>query len=258
MMVSVSGEWGGEPHQNHRFLLALAAGLILEIVALALLLPTFQPKPPPARQPSVVKITIQAPPPPVPKPPPPTTKPPPPRPVTPPPPPKPASPPPPKPVPAPSLPKPPPVPMPPKPEHHAKRPRVVAPHPQPPPKPQHVAPPTPPAPALPPAPSLGQVDAFRLAMRNAVQAVAEQVYPQAAQMAHEMGVPEVTFTYRNGAVTDIALARSSGFPLLDRAAMRAARIAHYPLPPSGFGGRIYQVTVAVEFEMTAASNLDGD
>lgn len=94
-------------------------------------------------------------------------------------------------------------------------------------------------------------------MRAAVQGVANQVYPRAAQVAHETGTPEVTFIYRNGVVADIALARSSGFPLLDDAAMRAARIAHYPPPPPGFAGRTYTVTVAVVFEV-AAPSLDGD
>jgi len=83
------------------------------------------------------------------------------------------------------------------------------------------------------------------------------VYPQAAQMARETGTPEVSFTYCNGAVADITLARSSGFPLLDEAAMQAARIAHYPLPPAGFAGRTYTVTVAVVFQM-AAPNVDAD
>lgn len=95
-------------------------------------------------------------------------------------------------------------------------------------------------------------------MRSAVQGVATQVYPEAAQMAHEIGTPEVTFIYRNGTVADISLARSSGFPLLDEAAMKAARIAHYPPPPPGFSGRTYEVTVAVVFAMAAGPSLDGD
>ena len=95
------------------------------------------------------------------------------------------------------------------------------------------------------------MDAFRLAMRNAVQGVANRVYPQAAQMAREGGTPEITFIYRNGVVSDIALAHSSGFPLLDQAALQAARIAHYPAPPPGFAGRSYDVTVEVIFEMTS-------
>jgi protein TonB len=101
------------------------------------------------------------------------------------------------------------------------------------------------------------VDAFRMAMRSAVQSVANEVYPQAAQMAHQIGSPEVTFTYCDGHVTNIALAQSSGYPLLDDAALHAARIAHYPPPPDGFAGRTYYVTVAVIFQM-AAPSVDGD
>ncbi|EKM98426.1 energy transducer TonB, partial [Acidocella sp. MX-AZ02] len=110
----------------------------------------------------------------------------------------------------------------------------------------------------PPAPSQGEVDAFRLAMRNAVQGVANRVYPQAAQMAREGGTPEITFTYRNGVVSDIALAHSSGFPLLDQAALQAARIAHYPPPPAGFSGRVYDVTVVVIFRPGASQDFDAD
>ena len=193
----------------------------------------------------MVKISVENPPPPAPKPPPPAPKPPPPQPA----PPQPVTPP--KPVPPPPRPAP----------HHVIHHSVPPPRPAPPPPkatpPVPPAPQTPPAPPLPPAPSLGEVDQFRLAMRNAVQAVANQVYPQAAQMAHEAGQPEVNFIYTNGTVTGISLARSSGYPLLDEAAMQAARIAHYPPPPPGFAGRSYTVTVVVIFQMAAAS-IDQD
>lgn len=98
---------------------------------------------------------------------------------------------------------------------------------------------------------------FRNGMKAAVQAVADEVYPQVAQMNHETGTPEVTFSYLNGQVTDITLARSSGFPLLDAAALQAARIAKYPAPPADFAGHVYTVTVEVIFEM-AAPSVDGD
>lgn len=254
--MSLAGSWDNPAHNKSRFMLAVGASLVLELVAIGMLLPAFQHEKPPALEQSVVKISIQAAPQ-APKPPPPAPKPPPPQPVTPPPPPKPVPPPPPKPVPAPSLPKPPPPPVPRRPVEHVVH-HVVPPRPAPPPhKPAPPQPVTPPAPALPPAPSLGQVDKFRLEMRNAVQGVANQVYPAAAQMAHEAGTPEVTFVYLNGQVTDIKLARSSGYPMLDHAAMRAARIAHYPPPPPGFAGRRYEVTVAVVFEM-AAPSIDAD
>lgn len=247
-MAILVGGWADPGQDNRRFLTALGIGLLLEVAAVFLVLPALmQQEPPPAIQKSVIKISVQAP---APKPP--TPKPPPPKPVVPP---KPVPlPPPPKPVPLPT-----PKPPPPRPvqhvEHHIVPPRPVAP---PPPKPvAQPVPPTPPVPALPPAPSLGQVDAFRVAMRGAVQAVANEVYPQAAQMAQESGTPEVSFIYRNGVVTDITLAQSSGYPLLDDAALRAARIAHYPPPPPGFAGRTYTVTVAVIFQM-AAPSMDAD
>ncbi|MBB5373417.1 TonB family protein [Acidocella aromatica] len=240
--MNSSETWLVPAQDGRRFMAAIGIGLLVELAALALLLPVMSQQQPPARQQSVVKISIQAPPqapkplPPTPKPPPPTPQPP--QPVTPP-----------KPVPTP-----PPRPAPQHVVHHS-----VPPHPAPPPPPK-AAPPvpqTPPTPPMPPAPSLGEVDQFRSAMRSAVQSVANEVYPQAAQMAHETGAPEVTFTYYNGAVTNIALAHSSGFPLLDQAAIQAARIAHYPPPPSGFAGRTYTVTVEVIFQM-AAPSVDGD
>ncbi|WP_298281029.1 energy transducer TonB, partial [Acidocella sp.] len=106
-------------------------------------------------------------------------------------------------------------------------------------------------------PSADQLGLFRQSMRDAVQAVANQVYPAAAQMAGQSGAAEVTFTYDNGQVTGIALSRSSGYPLLDQAALQAARIAHYPMPPQGFAGRVYSVTVEVIFR-AAATSVDGD
>ncbi len=239
--MNITGNWMEPAQENRRFMAALGIGLLIELSAVGLLLPSMTQQPPPAQQQSVVKITVQQPPPPKPKPP--TPKPPPPKPVVPPKP-MPLSPPPPKPVPRP-------VPAPPKPpppvrhvvQHYVAPPRPVT--------------PPPPVPVLPSAPSLGQVDAFRVAMRNAVQSVANQVYPQAAQMAQESGTPEVNFIYRDGVVADITLARSSGYPLLDNAAMQAARIAHYPPPPKGFAGRTYTVTIAVIFQM-AAQDISAD
>ncbi len=239
--------WLASPQDGRRFMAAIGIGLLVELAALALVLPVLSQQQPPARQQAVVKISIQAapqppkpPPPPAPKPP--TPQPPQPQPVAPP-----------KPVPPPA-----PRPAPHHVEHHSAPPRPVPPPKAAPPVPQtQPAPPVPQTPPAPPAPSQGEMDQFRAAMRDAVQGVANEVYPQAAQMAHETGAPEVSFTYCNGVVTNIALAHSSGFPLLDAAAMQAARIAHYPPPPSGFTGRTYTVTVGVIFRM-AAPSVDGD
>ena len=251
--MNFAGNWTVPGQETRRFMVAAGIGLLLEGAILGLLLPSLaRQQPPPALKQSVIKISVQAP---APKPPPPAPKPPPPKPVVPP---TPAPlPPPPKPIPAPPRPMPPP---PPRPAQHVVPRHIVPPRPAPPPPPKPVAQPvqpTPPVPVLPPAPSLGQLDVFRAQMINAVQAVANEVYPQAAQMAHESGTPEVNFIYRNDAVVDITLARSSGYPLLDDAAMQAARIAHFPPPPAGFEGRTYIVTVRVIFQ-AAAPSMDAD
>lgn len=226
---------------NRRFLAALGAGLLVELAALGLALPVLSHQHPPANRPAVVQLSIATPPP-APKPPPPAPKPPPPQPKPPPPTPQPVTPP--KP-----LPPPPPRPA----THHIMH--SVPPRPQPP--PPKAPPPTPPAPRLPPAPSAGQVDQFREAMREAVQAVAGEVYPQEAQFANETGAPLVSFNYRDGEASDITLAQSCGIPLLDKAALQAARLAHFPLPPPDFAGKTYSVTVAVIFKLNAGDGDDG-
>jgi protein TonB len=76
-------------------------------------------------------------------------------------------------------------------------------------------------------------------------------------IANQAGQPEVTFTYEDGHVTNVALARSCGFPLLDQAAVEAARDAPYPPPPPGFAGRTYNLTVVVIFQ-GGQSSVDGD
>jgi periplasmic protein TonB len=249
--------WLNPAPDGRRFALALGIGLLLELGTVGVFLPIMSHPVAPADTPSVVKLSIVAP---APKPPapvkptptPPKPTPPPPKPVTPPPPP-----PPPLPM-APPMPPPPPMARPT--QHvvrHYQKPRV-----QPPPVPQPPVatpqPPTPPPPAaIPAAPSGGQVDAFASAIRRALQAHASEVYPQAAQMAHEAGAPVLTFTYLNGVVTNIAVTQSSGFPMLDAAALQDARIAQYPPPPEGFTGRTYQIRVSVIFRLAAVS-VDGD
>lgn len=240
--MNMSDTW--QKADNRRFLAALGAGLLVELAALGLMLPVLSHQTPPAHQPSVVKLSIATPPP-APKPPPPSPKPPPPTPKPPPPTPQPVTPP--KPLPPPPRPSP----------HHVVH--SVPPRPRPPPpKAQPPQPPTPPAPRLPPAPSLGEVDKFREAMREAVQAVASEVYPQEAQFEHETGAPLITFTYRDGVATNITLAQSCGIPRLDQAALQAARLAHFPLPPPDFAGKTYSVTVAVIFKLEGGSDDDDD
>jgi protein TonB len=245
MTDTMNSQWLNPPPDGRRFALALGAGLLLELAGLFIMLPAMSHHESPADTPSVVKLSIVAPAPKPPAPPKPTPVPP-----------KPVTPPPPLPV-APPIPMPPPPPLARLAQHvvrHYVKPRV-----QPPPATPPVAqtPPAPPPPPAPAAPTGGQVDAFSAAIKRALQAHANDVYPQAAQMAHETGSPQLTFTYLNGAVTGIAITQSSGFPLLDAAALQDARMAQYPAPPPGFAGRVYHITVSVDFVLSAAS-VDGD
>ena len=239
----MNSSWLTPDTGNLRFATAMGVGLLLELAALGLLLPIMAHKETPALTPAVVKLSVITPPAPKPAPPVPV---------------------PPKPVAQPVVqPVAKPLPPPPKPApHHVVRHvvrHIPVPKPLPTP-PQAVKPPpvpVPPQPVVPPAPSAGAVDVFSAAIKAALQAHANGVYPQSAQMAHEAGSPQLTFTYLNGVVSNIALTRSSGFPLLDAAALRDARIARYPAPPSGFTGRTYQITVAVDFRLAAVS-IDAD
>lgn len=237
------------PPDRRNFAAALGVGLLIEVAAVALLLPTLNRPQPPAEIKAPVRLTIQvpAPPkPPAPKPPPPQPQP---QPKPPPPQPKPPLPPPPKPVPMP-LPPPPPVPAPrprPYPVH-----RVIH-HPPvtPPPRPVPVTPPPPPAPA---PPSAGQVDLFRAAIRRAVEQVANSVYPPTGR---EAGQVSITIDYLNGREISVRLAQSSGFPVLDEAALKAGRIAHYPPPPPAFANHVYSCTIKIIFR-PAAPSFDAD
>jgi protein TonB len=250
-------QWLNPAPDAGRFMLALGAGLLLELCALALMLPFFMKPPPPAQIQAPVRLVISEAPP-APKPPPPVPQPKPPQPL----PPKPVVKPPPVPV-APPLPvPPPPAPLPqPRPAVHREAVRRVVVHRPPPPKPLPVQPPPPvPVPAAPPpppapaAPSAGQVDLFRDAVRRAVQQVANSVYPATAQ---ESGEVEITITYLNGRVTGVTLAHGSGYPLLDAAALQAGRIADYPPPPPAFLNQVFPWTIKVIFQ-PAAPNVDSD
>jgi protein TonB len=241
-----SHSWLTESTDGRRFAGALVAGFVIELGAMLLLIPTMKHQQAPSETPAPIKLSIVAPAP-APRPPPVPPQPLPPLPM----------------VPAPPLPLPPPPPLPiappvltppllPRPAQRIRH--DAPPHPAPPVTPAQIAPPTPqapPPPPVPPAPTGGQIDAFSAAIKRALQADANEVYPQSAQLARQTGAPELAFTYRDGHVSNIAISRSSGFPLLDEAALQDARMAAYPPPPKGFEGRTYQIRVIVVFQMAA-------
>lgn len=72
-------------------------------------------------------------------------------------------------------------------------------------------------------------------------------YPAAARMMSLTGRARVQLDYRNGAASP-ALVQSAGVPMLDDAALSAARTAHYPPPPPDIGDRLLRLLVWVEFQ----------
>jgi len=87
--------------------------------------------------------------------------------------------------------------------------------------------------------------ALEARIRDAVQAAVH--YPAAARMMSLTGRARVQLDYRNGAASP-ALVQSAGAPMLDDAALSAARTAHYPLPPPDIGDRLLRLLVWVEFQ----------
>ena len=178
--------------------------------------------------------------------------------------------PPPKPVPTPprKLPvKPPPRPLP-KPAHrpmHRPPParKVEAPDPAPLQAPVMPAPDTLPAPPRPapvrpiekpsPAPVAPDIQArFETQVRTAVQSAMR--YPYAARLAHIAGRARVSFGYRDGHVSAAKLAISSGYGVLDAAALEAVSSAAYPPPPKNLAGKLLSFEVWVRFYQTGLAS----
>lgn len=193
---------------------------------------TLPAAPPPAPQHEEPPPVPEPPPPPIPVPPPPIPAPPPPEPVSQP---KPAPPPKPAPKPVPQQVKP--VPKlvePAEPTRVADAPSV-----------QFAPAPEPPRP-VPPAPSPDMMAGFDSQVRSAIQAAV--AFPFAAREMHQYGQARVEFDYLDGKVSGVGLVQSSGFPLLDPAALAAVRTAHYPPPPRDAQGRKLHYVLWVRFD----------
>jgi protein TonB len=78
-------------------------------------------------------------------------------------------------------------------------------------------------------------------------------YPAAARIANEEGQARVAFDYFDGRVTNITLVRSSGFPVLDRAALATVAAAQYPGPPAELQHRFVHLSVLVTFHGQGSS-----
>lgn len=86
----------------------------------------------------------------------------------------------------------------------------------------------------------------KAAVQNAVQ------YPYAARAAHISGRARVSFSYRDGQVSDVGIAVSSGYDMLDRAALRTVETAFYPLPPADLKGKTLTFSVWVLFQQSTS------
>jgi len=96
------------------------------------------------------------------------------------------------------------------------------------------------------APSADAEARLEARIRDAVQAAV--TYPSAARMMGLTGRARVLLEYYAGSVDNPTLAQSSGTPMLDSAALAAARGAHYPKPPPDLEGQRLRLLVWVEFK----------
>lgn len=88
-------------------------------------------------------------------------------------------------------------------------------------------------------------------VRSAVQSAMH--YPYAARMAHISGRTQVSFEYMDGRVSAVKIAVSSGYGMLDSAALQAVSAAAYPSPPKTMAGKSMPFKVWVRFYLTGPS-----
>jgi protein TonB len=103
--------------------------------------------------------------------------------------------------------------------------------------------PSPPKPSTPAPPDV--TSSFREEVTAAVQAAMQ--YPYAARMARIEGKTQVAFDYLDGAASNPSIAASSGYDMLDKAAILAVESAHYPSPPHNLSGRSLRILIWVRF-----------
>ena len=92
---------------------------------------------------------------------------------------------------------------------------------------------------------------FEDQVRSAVQSAMR--YPYAAKLAHISGRAQVSFEYTDGRVSAIKIAVSSGYGMLDSAALQAVSAATYPPPPKNLAGKSMPFEVWVRFYLTGPS-----
>ena len=79
-------------------------------------------------------------------------------------------------------------------------------------------------------------------------------YPYAARLAHIAGRTRVSFGYLDGHVSAAKIAISSGYGVLDAAALEAVSSAAYPQPPKNLAGKLLSFEVWVRFYQTGLAS----
>ncbi len=143
----------------------------------------------------------------------------------------------------------------PKPVHHevhrqvaeqkpmVQQPKIEDPAPTPAPSPVVTPPPAPVRPSPPSPPDVSST--FRDEVNGAVQAAMR--YPYAAKMAHIQGKTQVSFTYLDRQASNPKVVTSSGYDMLDHAAIEAVESASYPPPPPDLAGKSLKIVIWVRF-----------
>lgn len=85
------------------------------------------------------------------------------------------------------------------------------------------------------------------AVRQAVQ------YPQAAKLMGLEGAVQISFQYEQTQAQEVKVLQSSHVPVLDEAALDAARHAHYPSPPPGLNAQGHIFVVWIHFHQGRTS-----
>ena len=124
-----------------------------------------------------------------------------------------------------------------------QQPKIEDPAPSPAPAPVAAPPQAPARPAQPSPPGISAT--FRDEVNAAVQAALQ--YPFAAKMAHITGKTQVAFDYLDRQASHAAVVASSGYAMLDRAALQAVMAANYPPPPQNLAGKSVRITIWVRF-----------
>ncbi len=88
---------------------------------------------------------------------------------------------------------------------------------------------------------------FEAALRSAIQLAVR--YPAAADLMQLTGNTVVAFHYRDGRISAVRIAHSSGIRMLDRAATRAVRRAFYPPAPPALKGKRMTFEITVHFRL---------